>query len=98
MCCQGVLGGENQTDVATGQANPAQLQETIESLSPGSESIYNQESYQKQVNVHCQSAECFFVFFSVLCVCVYYIYITSSNTISVISAHQEKWDVLPIQV
>ena len=57
-CCDGIvviltIGGENQTDVATGQANPAidgQLQGTVESL-PGSGATYNQESYQRQVQL-----------------------------------------------
>lgn len=57
VTCQVVLGGENQTDVATGQANPtisSQLQEGIESLSSGSGNVYNQESYQRQVNFTAQ--------------------------------------------
>ena len=48
------VGGDNQTDVATGQANPAissQLEGGGESLSagPGSGNVYNQESFQRQV-------------------------------------------------
>ena len=51
--CISTAGGDNQTDVATGQANPAvnaQLQGTMESLQPGpgSGSVYNQDSYQRQ--------------------------------------------------
>ena len=47
-----LIGGKNQTDVATGQANPGidtHLQGTMESLPGGAGTAYSEDSYQRQV-------------------------------------------------